>query len=370
MAHIVKVGDLLINDVNDNNLYDSGVDTVGDVIGQPLSPQQQATKLAEVLKSLKVSSWRGLPLGQAGDYLNYLSQAEILAPYGAVEMTSQNLNLAIDSVQGTTIPFDTKRADAAYQTALTQAVDLNFAEAEKIAKEGGSIDEAKNYLSSAATYVAELQQSFHSKIFFDMRRADAAMIEAYQKGIPNIYMQALREAAKGNIDAAKSDLQAVQGHIAEANRQFNLGLNYDRGQGDFIMKLAYIIGIASYYPFAQSFASKGLTQSTRTTLLKIQTLIAEANQNYNLGLTYDQARADGIMEVALVKGIEDNFQYAARLAKKGDVANARHWLTQAENYTNEYNRKFGHLNGRTPLVFDQIRADLILDCALGKKSCP
>lgn len=361
---------IAIDDTNQNNLYDPATDPVTDLNGQPISASAKATGLNQVLKQLHTPHWKGILLGESSFYLDMLIQAEAHAGQGEVEETQIALNNAHSVAKHLPFSFDQKRANQAYEKSLTLGIPARLQLADAVAKVGGNIQEVKSFLDQAKYYDSELTGTLGAKPIFNPARADRILEEAYRKGIPNLYPEAFAEAQKGDLDSVKASLKEIQNYVTEANRNFQIGLSYDQQRADLILEEAYRKAIPRYYQEAERQALKGLTRSARALLNRVQTTINEANQTFSLQLQFDTARADKILEIGLMNGIEDNFRLAVNRAKAGDASGAHDWLNLARDYVNEYNQKFSSLPGRQRLSFDQTRADAILGCAQGMNACP
>ncbi len=366
----IRIGQLLIHDANQNNLYEPGLDTVTDPAGQFLPPKEQAVKLAGILKELHAYSWRGIFLSQASDYLEAFHTAEQDAAGGSVEAARYALQEAQRHSQRLPIKFDQQRHDQIMQLALKTAIREAFLQADRIAKAGGDIDEVQIALGDALNHGFEMDQVYHDPNAFDRNRADRILELAYLRGIPNLYHEAGQRAAAGEIGRTKYELGRIQKYIQEANQYFNLQLSYDQGRADKILKDAYVHGIPAEQMEADKLAHQGRVTRLKQELARLQQHILEANQSYQLGFPYHPSIADQMMAIALPKGAQDNFEIAKRFAPRGKWNLVKKNLDEAKQFIDEYNQSYAPQLSSQPLIFNQALADDLLNCASGQGSSP
>src|SRR4029450_12724468 len=87
----IRIGEVLVHDINDNNLYDTG-DRVSGPTGSPISPKKQSLRLGKNLGELQASSWSGILLSEAATGLEAFKRAEQESKNGNPEETRQAIS--------------------------------------------------------------------------------------------------------------------------------------------------------------------------------------------------------------------------------------------------------------------------------------
>lgn len=306
----IPIGPVVIQDLNQNNLFDPGVDAVVDPSGQPFSPAREAAELQQITQELGTSGWSGILLSDAATMVNGLRDAAAYAQLGNVPM-----------------------------------VELRLKEAELGAQRLG--------------------------LPFPQTRADGILKDAYQNGIPILELASHSKAAAGDFFGAVSGFRELKRLIPAANLKFGLHFNYNPILVRKAVENAFIIGNAQLYQNIHQAALRGQTMLVRQRLRHLENQINNANFQFQLNLSFDAKQADAILEAALVNGIADNFKLAKSAAKGHSSRSARRWLDLARSYVDEYNRKFAApRRGKPKLAFDFALAGAIMSCAYGKGACP
>ncbi len=306
----IPIGPVVIQDLNQNNLFDPGVDAVVDPSGQPFSPAREAAELHQITQELGTSGWSGILLSDAATMVNGLRDAAAYAQLGNVPM-----------------------------------VELRLKEAELGAQKLG--------------------------LPFPQTRADGILKDAYQNGIPILELDARSKAAAGDFFGAVSGFRELKRLIPAANLKFGLHFNYNPILVGKAVENAFIIGNAQLYQNIHQAALHGQAILVRHRLRHLKNQISNANSQFQLNLSFDAKRADAILEAALVNGIADNFKLAKSAARGHSSRSARRWLDLARSYVDEYNRKFAApRKGKPQLAFDFALAGAIMACAHGQGACP
>src|SRR4029453_14093451 len=305
----IRIGEVLVHDINDNNLYDTG-DRVSGPTGSPISPKEQSLRLGKILGELQASSWSGILLSEAATGLEAFKRAEQESKNGNPEETRQAISEARDAWKNLPVPFNQSRADLLMQQALSLRIPNAFQEAGQTAQYGGDITEVRDLLEGGGGAVNELNIVYGGWVTFDRHAADGILKTAYTNGIPPLYGKADLFAQAGQIEATHFELTRIQTFVQEANQFYNLGVTYDAARADQIMVDAYIKGIPLLYSRADQQAQRGQARRVRQILSSIQNHIQDANQNHNLGFYYNQPLADAILGKALFFGVKDNFNLA------------------------------------------------------------
>jgi len=366
----IEIRDVIVQDLNENNLYDSDIDEVTNRSGQILTPQEKSQKLNAILAELKAPEWKGLALSRVSIYLQCLRDAKNSAFLGEVQETHNSLGDAEEEARLLSLPFDSQQAFQWKHQALTNSMNSHLRIAQKAARIGGNAEEVKNALETAKQEATDLNRLYQDPVVFDQNAADQTLKTAFLNQIQHLYGEAAQSAKEGKIGTVKWNAKEIRYWIGEAYRRFNLRLRFDQTRVDRALKEAFTYGIPHEYKEAETLAAQGQTRQVRLFLTKIQSHIQEANQKFSLGISYDQKRADNIMADALVNGVSDNFKLARGYAKGRSLFYATQWLKTAQQYVNEYNQKYAGQKGRPSLVFDQTRANEILQCAQGLSLCP
>jgi len=367
---VIRIQDVRIQDVNQNNLYDPEIDVVTGLQGETLSAPEKAKKLDSVLSTLKAPSWNGLALTRVSFFLESLHGAKSSAFLGKTLETHNCLTDAEAEAKILSIPFDRNEALQLSHQALQNAFKRDLLGAEKAARLGDPVQEVQDALEKIKKEARELDVNFHDRVAFDEGRADQILKTTFGNRINRLYAEARKAAKAGNIPTSRWKLREIHILVAGANSRWNSRLLYNQTWGDQILKQAFVLGIPREYKEAEALAGRGQTKKVRALLLLIQSHIREANQIFSLGIIYDKARADEIMADALLYGISDNFEIATRYAKRGKIIAVKQWLNTAKQYVQEYNQNYASTNGRKPLLFDQDRANAILQCTRGLSLCP
>jgi len=293
----IRFGNVFIQDLNNNNRYDKDVDLVTDRADKPVDTATKYKAFHRVFRDLHVHTWRGLSLHHASEYLRLLDDAERASISGRVESLEQDLRRVRQVLLRLPTRYDSKWFNLLHKNALIKGIDVRFDEAEAGAKSGQDIERTKAAMIAAASYVAKLNHQFGMQMTFDQARANLLLSEAYEKGVPQEYLEAGRMAQSGDIEATRSLLTQIQGHIQEAYRDYHLPMIDDPKEGERLMIQAYRAKISKGYDEAMREALREKPSKAREILTRTQKYIQEANQKYKLGLVFDQAKADEISAV-------------------------------------------------------------------------
>jgi len=359
----IVIGDVTINDVNQNDLYDANLDAVVDQKGQPLSGLALHFKMAGLLKAIQAKTWQGLSLPDVARIIDGFDTAQQAAQQGHPQEVHDALEDAKDAAKSLKLPLNRRRADFLYRTALLKGVSNNMANADLSAQNGSDVEEIKDFLEEAESYVVEYNVTFASPIAYDQKFADRILESAYQNRIPQSFLEADQAAQQGDYHQVEKLFKETQSYIQEANSEFNLGLSFDQVRADRILQDAYLAGIPLLWQRTENFAQQGQTTIVRSHMTELQRVIAQANLSFALNLSFDQTRADQIMETALKEGAVDNFKLAERMAKAGSVEETEKWLDKAHDYIDEYNQRIAQQKGKTALSFDRKTANQITETA-------
>lgn len=367
----IPIGPVVIQDLNQNNLFDPGVDAVVDPSGQPFSPAREAAELHQITQELGTSGWSGILLSDAATMVNGLRDATAYAQLGNVPMVELRLKEAELGAQRLGLPFPQTRADNILESGLQTGMAENFQNADAKAQAGQDINGVEALLQDAAGYHRRLQSQFNFPLPFDQVRADGILKDAYQNGIPILELDAHGKAAAGDFFGAVSGFRELKRLIPAANLKFGLHFNYNPMLVRKAVENAFVIGNAQLYQNIHQAALRGHAILVRHRLRHLKNQISNANSQFQLNLSFDAKQADAILEAALVNGIADNFKLAKGAAKGHSSRSARRWLDLARSYVDEYNRKFAApRKGKPKLGFDFALASAIMSCAYGNGACP
>ncbi len=367
----IAIGSVVIQDLNQNNLFDTGIDGVVDPSGQPFSPAREAAELHQITQELGASSWKGILLSDAAVMVNGLRDATAAAQQGNVVMVEFHLKEAEHGAQNLGLPFPQTRADSLLESGLRTGMAENFHNADAMAQAGQNIDSVEALLHDAAGYHQRLQSQFNFAAPFDQIRADSILKDAYQNGIPVLEHDAQAKAALGDFSGTFSDFQDLKRLIPAANQKFGLHFQYNPAQAGKAVGDSFKIGNAQLYQGIHQAALRGHAMSVRRRLRNLENQINSANAEFQLSLAFDRKQAASILEDALINGIPDNFKLAKNAAKHRSPRSAQRWLDLARSYVDEYNQKFANpRKGKPKLVFDFPQANAIMSCAHGVVSCP
>lgn len=367
----IPIGPVVIQDLNQNNLFDPGVDAVVDPSGQPFSPAREAAELHQITQELGTSSWSGILLSDAATMINGLRDAATYAQQGNVPMLEFHLKEAELGAQKLGLPFPQTRADGILESGLQTGMAENFQNADAKAQTGQDIDGVEALLNEAVIHHQRLQSQFNFPAPFDQVRATSILKDAYQNGIPILELLAHSKAAAGDFLGAVSSFQDLKRLIPAANQKFGLPFIYNPAIVRKAVEGAFQAGNAQLYHNIHQAALRGHAILVRRRLRHLENQINTANAQFQLSLTFDAKRADSILEDALVNGIPDNFKLARSAARGHSPRSARRWLDLARSYVDEYNRKFAApRKGKPQMVFDFALANAIMSCAHGKGACP
>jgi hypothetical protein len=366
----IQFRDVTIQDINQNDRFDPELDRVTDHNGQTLSPEEKFLKLNSILAEIKATEWKGLSLNRVSLYLQSLQGAKDSAFLGRVQETQNTLSDAEEEARLLSLPFDSKQAFEWKHQALSNSLKAHLRWAEKDSRLGANFEEVQKLLEAAKQEACELNRVYHDPAGIAPHREEEILKTTIKNLVQHHYQEGEHYAKSGRISLARYSLKEVRYDIGKAYQLFHLRIPFDSNRANRIEKEALIYGIPADYKQAEKLASEGATRRARTLLIVIQSHIQQANQQFSLGYKFDQKRADEIMAVALEKGVADNFKLASGYAQRRSPYYATQWLKIAEQYVNEYNQKYANRNGRIPLVFDQARANEILQCSKGIQSCP
>lgn len=367
----ITIGSVVIQDVNQNNLFDAGVDGVVDPSGQPFSPIKEAAELHQITQELGTSSWKGILLSDAAVMVNGFRDATDAAQQGNVATVEFHLKEAERGAQNLGLAFPQTRADSILESALRNGMTENFQNADAMAQAGQNINGVEALLNEAAGHHQRLQTQFNFPFPFDQIRADSILKDAFQNGIPALEQGAQTKAAAGDFFGALSDFQDLKRLIPVANQKFALYFQYNPSQAQKAVRDAFQIGHAQIYQNIHQAALRGQAMLVRHRLRNLENQINAANSEFQLSLAFDSKQADSILADALINGIPDNFKLAKSAAKGRSPRSARRWLNLARSYVDEYNANFANpRKGKPKLVFDFALASTIMACAHGRGSCP
>ena len=367
----IAIGSVVIQDVNQNNLFDSGLDGVVDPLGQPFSPVQEAAELHQITQELGASSWKGIFLSDAAVMVNGLRDADAAAQQGHVSKVEFHLKAAERGAQNLGLSFPQTRADLILESALRTGMGENFQNADAMAQAGQNINEVEALLNEAAAHHQRLQSQFNFPAPFDQIRADSILKDAFQNGIPVLERDAQIKAAAGDFFGTLSGFQDLKRLIPTANQKFGFTFQYNPAQAQRAVGNAFQIGHAQIYQNIHQAALRGQAIWVRHRLRNLENQINTANSEFQLSLAFDSKQADLILADALINGIPDNFKLAKSAAQGRSPRLVRRWLDLARSYVVEYNQKFANPGiGKPKLVFDLALANTIMACAHGRASCP
>ena len=367
----ISIGSIVIQDLNQNNLFDLGSDGVVDASGQPFSPAQEAIELHQITQELGTTSWKGILLSDAATMVNGFRDATDDAQKGEVSRAEFHLKEAESGAKNLGLNFPQARADTILNNALQNGMAENFQKADAMAQVGKNIDGVEALLREAQNHHAHLQSQFHFPLPFDQVRADAILKDAYTNGIPILERDAVVKSLAGDFQAALSDFLDLKRLIPAANQQFALYFTFNSSQAQKGVRDAFKLGQNQIYQDIHNLALRGQTMLVRLRLRNFESRIHQANSEFGLALAFDSKRADLILEDALLNGIPDNFKLAKMAAQGRSPRAARRWLALAKSYVDEYNNNFANPGkGKPRLIFDWKRANALMACSQGRGSCP
>lgn len=367
----ISIGKILIQDINQNDLFDSGIDNILDASGQSLSPAQAAAELQYITQELGVSGMGGIFLSEAAVLINGFQGASDAAQNGDVTLVEAGLKNAERAARNLGLAFDQTRADGILESGLRTGMLVKFQEADTLAQSGQSIEGIKSLLQEAAAHHQRLQSQFNFPTPFDRKWSDQILKDGFQNGIPALEKEAQNKSILGDFLGTLADLQDLKRLIPEGNLQFGFNFRFDNGKAQQAIKDAHVNGSPRIYQSIRNAALRGQTQVVRTRLRHLEGQIQAANTEFHAGLKFDQKTADRILEDALVNGISDNFRLAKNSANAGYPRAAQKWLDLARSYVDEFNNKFANpAQGKPKLVFDLKQANLVMVCAHRKGLCP
>lgn len=356
----IRLGEILVQDLNHNNFYDPGIDDVTDLSGKALKPWVQAQGLAKLQRELKIVSWRGIFLDRASHYLQLMRKAEGAAEQGEWDATIAALGEAQAVFVGQPGTWDQARADKIMERSLIRGVQVLLKNAEEKAQRAEDPERVRLDLDMAAHYDKELFLGFKVVGPFDPARAGQILETGYRNKIDALILKAEKLADEGDIEMTRSQTLMVDYYVQEALNLLGSQVGPAPRDLDRILARAMVNGMPQEYEKTEAEARSGNTQVVRRLLKYIKGLVDEAQQHFGSNLTFDATRADTILETALIEGIEDNFQRAIEARHRGQDSRAEDWLNLARDYVQEYNRDHAPHSRKAPLRFDENRARIIL----------
>ncbi len=296
----IRISDITIQDTNQNELYDAGVDGVLDATGNPLSPREQKDKLQKILKDLGTVSWRGVWLPAAAELVEQIHLAQSHAEAGEVEATREALQKARAVRGNLPLASDRLRTGRILKQALLKGIEVNFKEALTIAQKGGDVQEVRDLLDVAHQYGTELKEEFFLPKKFDEKKAFDILTQGYRNMIAGMVQEADHQASLGNISYTEEIFYFVHANILQAKQVVGLNLTYDWQRAERTIVSAYPKGIEKEFQYAVELAFQGRAADVREVLNNLRKTVSIGNRQYHLGLSFDQARADKIMEQARI----------------------------------------------------------------------
>lgn len=369
MALLVRVGNVTFNDANENNLFESQIDSVVDAKGRPLPAHEQSAQLKELLGELKATSWKGILLTRARAYLQYLENARASAKEGEVEETLHWVEKIATPLTGLPLKPDPKELEKLFEQSLKQGIGTGLDRAEKALQKGESIETVLGWVHRSIGYRDRLETSFGVNVVLNKARVDTILVGNYATGIPRLYEEMEGEAEKGDIVQVQRLIEKLHHFSKDAYTEYSMAFVDDTARRDAALLNAYLTGIPLEYKNARKHADRGNVEEMRTSFNDIQAWIGQANQTFQAGLAYDTVLADSILETGLRKGVPVIFEKALESARKKELANTLLLLKSASECADEYNLKFARLPGRKKITFDDSRADGIYLCALREGPC-
>jgi len=357
-----RLGEIVVQDLNQNNWYDAESDQVTDLKGKALAPAEKYQKLQAALKEMRQSSWRGILLNHAANFFRWIRRAAEQANLGDVPETQMALMEAEDAFKGLPGAWDKKRAEAILKQAMIKGVEAQFKAAEQnsLSPEADPL-KARGHLDEATLLIRELKLGFQVDLKFDGSKAGVIVERAYQRAADRKLEEARATAAQGNILETQSLASFLEYYRVECQMMTGATIYVPTRELEDLQGQAIINGLPKLYDIAQGEATSGNAKVTRQLLKHIQETIEEGNREFHLNIRFDEQRGDEILESALVNGIEDNFKRADEAMREGYPEKADAWLMLARQYVEEYNREHRPHNGKSPLRFDEIRSRIILN---------